>query len=79
MFLKLVTSNDLRGFGGELLRKAACKLIQKLALSCVVIKDLEALNACWDIIYTTIPHTEPSVQVVIVVLTRLCNVIQIDT
>lgn len=63
MFTKLVSGNDLRGYGGELLRKGACKLIEKLALSSVLIKETEVLDAFWDIIFTTVPHTEPNVQV----------------
>ena len=67
MFTKLVSGNDLRGYGGELLRKGACKLIEKLALSSVLIKETEVLDAFWDIIFTTIPHTEPNVQVNVLV------------
>ena len=66
MFTKLVSGNDLRGYGGELLRKGACKLIEKLALSLVLIKDTEVLDAFWNIIFTTMPHTEPAVQVNII-------------
>ena len=63
IFTKLVSGNDLRGYGGELLRKGACKLMEKMALSSIPVHETGVLDACWNIIFTTVPHAEPAVQV----------------
>ena len=59
----LLKANEFRGFGGELMRKAVCKLIEKLSLSYIDVNDDDVLDDWLHVIEMTIPHTEPSVQV----------------
>lgn len=60
---KLINANEFRGFGGELMRKAVCKLIEKFSLSQIDISDDGVLDDWLHVIEMTVPHTEPTVQV----------------
>jgi len=59
----LLHSNELRGYGGELLRKATCKLIEKLALSRIEVTEESVLQGWLHLIETTISHADTLVQV----------------
>eukprot|EP00111_Clytia_hemisphaerica_P015498 TCONS_00045761-protein len=62
LLVDMEKGKELRGYGGEMLRKGCCKLIEKMALSNISVDESEVLDACWRIITTTIPHTELPVQ-----------------
>ena len=59
----LIHSNELRGYGGELLRKATCKLIENLALSNTEVTEESILHGWLHVIETTISHADALVQV----------------
>ncbi|XP_057310361.1 tubulin-specific chaperone D-like [Hydractinia symbiolongicarpus] len=59
---KLKRTNQFRGYGGELMRKAVCRLIEKIASSDVKINDTSVLDDWLFVIVDTISHTAPTVR-----------------
>lgn len=58
----LRAANKFKGYSGELMRVAVCKLIEKVSLSKVFIDDNSVLDDWLFVIEDTLPHTIESVQ-----------------
>eukprot|EP00794_Sanderia_malayensis_P017380 gene17380-19119_t len=66
--------NQFRGFAGDYMKSAACKLIEKLSMSKLPFHEDSVLDVWFDIIDECLAHTIPSIQIDGVnALTQLCT------